>query len=233
MTAHLSARASTLRPHRDHASSALGANKARTTTDPCGFAHGRAPTSFFRWKRCLFRAVVDVIDRRNLRPRSHLSKELSSGGAGIPIETAVSGDLGGRLTEGDDRAAKLKHQLRFLSARCLTPPDMWDGNARLRTLERIAGKNASKLDPQLRARVRGDLEKAAIEQLRAAGLIDEWLKAWDAHKEATARRLAILAERARGPAETESGASAWTRSGSSPRGSGATRYQTRYPTHLS
>jgi hypothetical protein len=69
---------------------------------------------------------------------------------------------------------------------------MRDANARLRTLERLVGKDASKLDRKLRERVDDDLEKAAIDQLRAAGLIDDWLTAWDARKEAIARRLAVL-----------------------------------------
>jgi hypothetical protein len=73
---------------------------------------------------------------------------------------------------------------------------MQDANARLRTLERLVGRDASKLDPIFRERVDDDLERAAVDQLRAAGLIDEWLSAWDAHKEVIARRLAALTESA-------------------------------------
>ena len=96
----------------------------------------------------------------------------------------------------DDRGAKLKHQLRFLSQRGLTPLEVEDANTRLRTIERLVGKDASKLDPKLRERVDADLEKAALDELRVWDLIDEWLAAWDTHKAATARRLVVLEESA-------------------------------------
>ena len=96
----------------------------------------------------------------------------------------------------DDRGAKLKHQLRFLSQRGLTPLEVQGANTRLRTIERLVGKDASKLDPKLRERVDADLEKAALDELRTWDLIDEWLSAWDAHKSATGRRLAVLEESA-------------------------------------
>ena len=56
---------------------------------------------------------------------------------------------------------------------------MDDWNRQLWLLERLVGKDPLKLDPQLRGRLHGELEKATVAQLKAMDLMDAWLEAWE------------------------------------------------------
>ena len=84
------------------------------------------------------------------------------------------------MTGDDESNARLEHQQRFLLERGLVSREMDDWNRQLWLLERLVGKDPSKLDPQLRGRLRTELENATSSQLREAGLFDEWLESWEA-----------------------------------------------------
>jgi len=83
------------------------------------------------------------------------------------------------MVQGDERYARVKHQTLFLQSRGLMSPEMTEGKDQLRVRERFAGKDAGKLDPNVLDRFHDALEKAAMEQLKATGLLDEWLEAWE------------------------------------------------------
>jgi hypothetical protein len=87
------------------------------------------------------------------------------------------------MVSGDERYERLKHQSLFLRTRGLMSPEMEEWKRQLWLLERLAGRDPSKLDPQLVDRFHGDLEKATMEQLKATGLVDEWLEAWEGRSE--------------------------------------------------
>jgi hypothetical protein len=87
------------------------------------------------------------------------------------------------MVPGDERYERLKHQSLFLHARGLMSPEMEEWNRQLWLFERLAGKDPSKFDPHLVDRVHGELERVAIEQLRATGLLEEWLESWEARNE--------------------------------------------------
>ena len=83
------------------------------------------------------------------------------------------------MVQGDEQYARVKHQTLFLHSRGLMSPEMTDVKQQLRVRERFAGKDAGKLDPNVLDRFHDALEKAAMEQLKATGLLDEWLEAWE------------------------------------------------------
>jgi len=109
---------------------------------------------------------------------------------------------GHHVIPGDEEYARLEHQALFLFERGLTSDEMQDWNRQLWLLERLAGKDPSRLDPHLRDRLHCELERATMEQLRATGLVEEWLAAWDALAEPEAAEAieapARSLERARG-----------------------------------
>ena len=90
------------------------------------------------------------------------------------------------MTGDDESYARLEHQQRFLLERDLVSREMDDWNRQLWLLERLVGKDPSKLDPQLRERLHTELENATSNQLREAGLFDEWLESWEAREAADA-----------------------------------------------
>ena len=90
------------------------------------------------------------------------------------------------MQAGDERYERLKHQTRFLHTRGLVSPEMEESQRQLWLLERLAGKDARKLDPSVVDRIHGDLERAASGQLKMTGLFHEWLAHWEAGDEATA-----------------------------------------------
>jgi|SRR5690349_2074512 len=90
------------------------------------------------------------------------------------------------MQAGDERYERLKHQTRFLHARGLVSPEMEESQRQLWLLERLSGKDARGLDPQVVDRIHRDLDAAVIEQLRTTGLMQEWLESWEARDEATA-----------------------------------------------
>jgi len=83
------------------------------------------------------------------------------------------------MVQGDERHARVKHQSLFLHSRGLMSPEMREVKHQLLVRERFVGKDASKLDPHVVDRFHDALEKAAMEQLKATGLLDEWLEAWE------------------------------------------------------
>jgi hypothetical protein len=83
------------------------------------------------------------------------------------------------MSPESEQYERLKHQATFLHERELMSQEMKDGNRQLWLLERLSG-NPSKLDPTLRDRLHGELEQATAEQLKATGLMDEWLASWEA-----------------------------------------------------
>ena len=87
------------------------------------------------------------------------------------------------MISGDEQGERLEHQLAFLVERELTSGTMDDWKRQLWLLERLAGKHPTKLDPELRERLEGELEKATVEQLKTAGLMYEWLESWEARDE--------------------------------------------------
>jgi hypothetical protein len=87
------------------------------------------------------------------------------------------------VISGDEQGERLEHQLAFLVERELTSGTMDDWKRQLWLLERLAGKHPTKLDPELRERLEGELEKATVEQLKTAGLMYEWLESWEARGE--------------------------------------------------
>jgi hypothetical protein len=87
------------------------------------------------------------------------------------------------MVPGDERYERLKHQSLFLRVRGLTPSEMDAWHRHLSLLERLAGKDPGKFDPRLVDRLHGQLEKAAMEQLKASGLVDEWLVSWERRSE--------------------------------------------------
>jgi hypothetical protein len=96
------------------------------------------------------------------------------------------------LSPGDERYERLKHQVTFLHDRELTSSEMDDWNRQLWLLERLVGRDPGKLDPQLRERLHDELEKATVAQLKATGLMDEWLDAWEGYDEASEAPLSIV-----------------------------------------
>jgi hypothetical protein len=87
------------------------------------------------------------------------------------------------MVPGDERYERLKHQSLFLHARGLMSPEMEESKRQLWLFERLAGKDPGTFDPHLVDRVHGELERVAIEQLRATGLLEEWLESWEARNE--------------------------------------------------
>jgi len=87
------------------------------------------------------------------------------------------------VQQGDEQDAKVKHQALFLHSRGLMSPEMADLKRQLLLLERLTGKDASKLDPRVADRVHSELENATMEQLKATGLVEEWLTAWETRDE--------------------------------------------------
>lgn len=83
----------------------------------------------------------------------------------------------------DERYERLKHQSLFLHMRGLMSPEMEEWERRLLLIERLAGKDASRLDPYLAEGIYGELEQVVIEQLRASGLVERWLVSWEARGE--------------------------------------------------
>jgi len=98
-------------------------------------------------------------------------------------KTAATGGSATMVQQGDEQGARLKHQGLFLHARGLMSPEVADLKRQLLLLERLTGKDASKLDPRVADRVHGELEKATMEQLQATGLLEEWLTAWETRAE--------------------------------------------------
>lgn len=87
------------------------------------------------------------------------------------------------MVPGDERYERLKHQSLFLHTRGLMSPEMEEWERRLLLIQRLTGKDASKLDPQLVEGIYGKLEQVVIEQLRASGLVERWLVSWEARGE--------------------------------------------------
>jgi len=85
------------------------------------------------------------------------------------------------MIPGDGRYEKLEHQSLFLHERGLVSPEMEECNRQLWLLERLAGRDPSKLDPKLVDRIHSDLSEAAVRQLKVVGLYAGWLDAWDEH----------------------------------------------------
>jgi hypothetical protein len=90
------------------------------------------------------------------------------------------------VVPGVDPFEKLKHQGLFLHERGLTTDEMKDWNRQLWLLERLAGGDRSKLDSHLLDRLNGELADSTMRQLKATGLLYEWLDAWDARNDAPA-----------------------------------------------
>jgi hypothetical protein len=96
------------------------------------------------------------------------------------------------VTSGDEQDEWLKHQMAFLTERELTSGAMDDWKRQLWLLERLAGgKHPTKLDPELRERLQGELEKATVSQLKTTGLMYEWLESWEA-RDKVAQSLASM-----------------------------------------
>lgn len=87
------------------------------------------------------------------------------------------------MTGDDERYARVKHQGMFLFERGLVSSEMNEWNSRLSLLERLAGRDPSKLDPHLRERLHSELEGATFERLRETGLFEAWQESWDARAE--------------------------------------------------
>lgn len=85
------------------------------------------------------------------------------------------------MVPGDGRYEKLEHQSGFLYERGLVSPEMEECNRQLWLFERLAGGDRTKLDPALVDRIHVDLAEAAVKRLKATGLYEEWLDAWDVH----------------------------------------------------
>jgi hypothetical protein len=86
------------------------------------------------------------------------------------------------LTGDEERYERLTHRAMFLFERGLVSGEMDDWNRQLWLLERLVGRDPSKLDPHLRERLHLELERATFDQLRETGLFDEWLESWDARE---------------------------------------------------
>lgn len=86
----------------------------------------------------------------------------------------------------DEQYEKVAHQIRFLSDQGLTSAEMDDWSRQLWLLERLAGKDPTKLDPKLRDRIQGEIARAAMDQLKATELVDAWLVAWERRDEVLA-----------------------------------------------
>ncbi len=100
----------------------------------------------------------------------------------------------------DQQYEKVGHQIRFLSDQGLTSAEMDDWSRQLWLLERLAGKDPTKLDPKLRDRIQGEIARAAMDQLKATELVDAWLVAWETRTEV----LAAVADPLTGPEPTPS-----------------------------
>lgn len=86
----------------------------------------------------------------------------------------------------DQQYEKVAHQIRFLSDQGLTSAEMDDWSRQLWLLERLAGKDPTKLDPKLRDRIQGEIGRAAMDQLKATELVDAWLVAWERRNDVVA-----------------------------------------------
>jgi hypothetical protein len=98
------------------------------------------------------------------------------------------------MVPGDERYERLKHQSLFLRARGLTPPEMEAWHRHLSLLERLAGKDPGTFDPRLVDRLHSQLEKAAMEQLKATGLVDDWLVSWERRSEIASAHALVPTE---------------------------------------
>jgi hypothetical protein len=85
------------------------------------------------------------------------------------------------MVPGDGSYEKLEHQTLFLRERGLTSPEMEECNRRLWLFTRLAGGDSTKLDPRFVDRIHVELAGAAVKQMKATGLFEEWLDSWDAH----------------------------------------------------
>lgn len=83
----------------------------------------------------------------------------------------------------DEQYERVAHQVRYLSDQGLTSAEMDDWSRQLWLLERLAGKDPTKLDPKLRDRIQGEIARAAMDQLQATELVDDWLEAWERRHE--------------------------------------------------
>src|SRR5262249_14758694 len=100
--------------------------------------------------------------------------------------TLASIEGGAAVVPEDEQHEKVAHQVRFLSDQGLTSNEMDGLSRQLWLLERLAGKDPTKLDPALRNRIQGDIARAAMDQLKATGLVDSWLEAWERRHEVAA-----------------------------------------------
>jgi hypothetical protein len=87
------------------------------------------------------------------------------------------------MVQGDERYARLKHQSLFLHARGLLSAEMVELKRQLRLRERLSGRAPSNLGPLVVDRFQDALARAALKQLTATGLFDEWLENWEARNE--------------------------------------------------
>jgi hypothetical protein len=116
---------------------------------------------------------------------SHLASTASRESPDNPAATTAPTKGKARpVVPGVDQLEKLKHQVLFLHERGLTTYEMNDWNRQLWLLERLAGGDRSKLDSHLLDRMNGELADATMRQLKATGLLYEWLDAWDARDDA-------------------------------------------------
>lgn len=97
----------------------------------------------------------------------------------------------------DPQDEKVAHQVRFLSDQGLASEEMDDWSRQLWLLERLAGKDPTRLDPRLRDRIQGEIANAAMEQLKATGLVDAWLEAWETRHEVVAQAAEPVTSRGR------------------------------------
>jgi hypothetical protein len=103
----------------------------------------------------------------------------------------------------DEQHEKVAHQVRFLSDQGLTSEEMDDWTRQLWLLERLAGKDPSKLDPRLRDRIQGEIARAAMDQLKATELVDAWLEAWEKRHEVLAPVADPVTEPELAPSQSE------------------------------
>lgn len=94
----------------------------------------------------------------------------------------------------DEQDERVAHQVRFLSDQGLTSAEMDDWARQLWLLERLAGKDPTKLDPKLRDRVQGEIARATMDQLQATDLVDAWLEAWEKRHDIVAPVPELLEE---------------------------------------
>jgi hypothetical protein len=104
------------------------------------------------------------------------------------------------MVPGDERYARLKHQSLFLHIRGLVSPEMEEWERRLLLIERLTGKDASKLDPHLVDGIYGELEKVVMEQLRASGLVERWLVSWESRNQGTNAHALVRTQNSPHPA---------------------------------